>query len=158
MIISQAAYFPVEIVDQKRLLVAQYPAHQAGAGTYPAVRGDMVSQTEMVGYNVFVLGIAEDKGNGIGIKYAADYPQNPFQAVSGHNHPSLEMPLKVKLQAPIIRFLLFLGKIAGRQFPPLTVIMQAFTTQPMPGTALISAGTVFGIYFRPGAFIQFFHF
>jgi hypothetical protein len=68
------------------------------------------------------------------------------------------MPLEIKLQTPIIRLFLFLGKITGRQFASLTVIMQTFTTQSVPGAALICTGTVFGIYFRPGAFIQFFHF
>jgi hypothetical protein len=158
MIITQTADFPIEIIDQKGLLIAHYPAHKPGPGTDPAVRSDMIPQTEVIGDNVFVLGITQDKRDRVSVKHTADYPQNPFQAVICHSCPSFEMPLEIKLQTPIIRLFLFLGKITGRQFASLTVIMQTFTTQSVPGAALICTGTVFGIYFRPGAFIQFFHF
>jgi hypothetical protein len=112
----------------------------------------------VIGDNVFVLGITQDKRDRVSVKHTADYPQNPFQAVICHSCPSFEMPLEIELQTPIIRLFLFLGQITGRQFASLAVIMQAFTAESVSGAALISAGTVFGIYFRPGTFIQFFHF
>jgi hypothetical protein len=65
------------------------------------------------------------------------------------------MPVDIEFYASIVSALFFSRKIAGRQFPPLAMVLDALAAQAVPRTIGIGTGTAFGVYLQTGASFLF---